>query len=254
MITQRISSWVFPLPVPRVKARGAVACLAVLGDIVSMRVLRTALHCGLLMVASSGWAQEDFSGESFILDPSTSLLAVLVRYDRSALISGHDHGVQATQFEGSVRWVADDVTQCAVQIRVPLQQLTVDPPRLRPRLNLKGETSPRTQQKIAENMWGAKVLDVARFPMATFQSTACEATPKGILVSGGLAVHGVSASVQLLMDIRVEGARFHAKGELVVDHSIFKMVPYRALMGAVRNDAALTFYVDVSGTRVESTP
>ena len=96
-------------------------------------------------------------------------------------------------------------------------------------------------------MWGKHVLNAVQFPDASFQSTSCKAAGNEVDVTGKLSIHGVAADVTVRMSIQADGKTFHGKGVLDTKHSDFGMRPYRALMGALRNDEALQFHIDVKG-------
>jgi len=204
---------------------------------------------GLLgsLLTGSAWAQDGAKLQEYALDPSESLLAVLIRYERGTLLQGHDHGARARTFNGQVRWSNEAVSRCDVQITVPLDALEVDPTGLRERLGLEGETSANTASKIARVMWGPKVLDIASFPQAQFKSTSCVNRGDKTAVTGQMSLHGVTAPVTVLMSIQVDESRFKAKGVLKFQHADFGMAPYRAMLGALRNDPALEIHIDVVG-------
>jgi polyisoprenoid-binding protein YceI len=182
------------------------------------------------------------------LDPSQGALSVLVRYERGTALASmaHDHVVAATGWTGTVSWVEGEPQRCEISVSVPVSGLVVDPPGSRTRAGLPGETPAEDRGKILENLSGDRQLDGDRFPKITFRSTSC--TPQGekILVAGTLSLHGVSRAIEVPMEIEA-GERFAARGAFSISGESFGFQPFRAAMGAVRNQDRLAFTIDVRG-------
>lgn len=184
---------------------------------------------------------------TYKLDPAQGALYVVLKYDRSALMAGHDHVIQASTFTGSVTWSATDPTACKVDIRFPVSALVVDPPGSRARAGFEGETSDGDKKKIAENMWGKGQLDASSFPEISYQATKCEGTTGSVKVSGNLRIHGVSKAVTLTMNVTADGSAFAAKGSTNITHGMFGFSPFTAGLGMLKNDDNLKLVVDVKG-------
>lgn len=184
---------------------------------------------------------------TYALDGDRSWLGVLVRYDRSALVAGHDHVVTPSSFTGEVTWNPEDVGSCKIAIRFPVDALQVDPPGSRARLSLEGETSDGDKKSIKKNLAGKHQLQASVFPDITFTSTSC--TPKGdkVAVTGTLTMHGVGATVTADMAVDATAEGFRAKGGFKATHGTWGMDPFTALLGSLRNDDGLTFSIDVAG-------
>ncbi|MEZ4319048.1 MAG: YceI family protein [Myxococcota bacterium] len=185
---------------------------------------------------------------TYTLDAGRSVLAVLVKYDRNALISGHDHIVQASSFKGTVTWDPADPAACAIDISFPVTALVVDPPGSRERAGLEGTTSDGDKKKIKDNFEGKSQLDASSFPQIAFKSTKCTANGDKVQVTGPLTMHGVGHDVTASMKITADGSAFSAKGTFSGTHADWKFDPFTAVFGSLRNDDALAFTVDVKGT------
>ncbi len=184
------------------------------------------------------------------LDPERSDLWVLLRYDRSAALSGamgNDHVIAATGWRGQVTWDVDDPSACAVHITVPVEGLTVDPPGARDRAGLEGDTSERNRGRIADNMWGRRQLHASSFPEITFEATRCQGTTGTVPVHGELSIRGMSRPVEVEMTVEADGSSFSAEGALDITHTAFGFDPFTNVMGALRNDDRLTLHVEVRG-------
>ncbi|MCB9672992.1 MAG: YceI family protein [Alphaproteobacteria bacterium] len=195
----------------------------------------------LLLTALSAFAAP------YALEPDDSRLYVVVRYDREALVAGHDHVVAATDFVGTVDWEEGDLASCAVSIRFPVTALAVDPLASRGWAGLDGETSDGDKKAITKNMLGRHQLEGDMFPEVSFTSSKCEPAAGGAVVHGTLAIHGVGAPVAAKMRIEADGERLRARGTFEMAHGAWGLVPFSALLGSLRNADPLTFVIDVVG-------
>ena len=183
----------------------------------------------------------------YTLTPSNSWLYVLIKYDRSAWVAGHDHAARATNFSGTVAWDPTDPTKCKVHIEVPLTALKIDPPGTRKHAGLEGETKPNDIPKIESNMTGKNQLQASLFPTITYDATTCHGTHGKVRVEGNLTIHGGTKKVDTVLSITENGATFRARGSFTASHRDFLMKPFTAALGALRNDDALTFTLDLRG-------
>lgn len=185
--------------------------------------------------------------KTYTLDAGKSFLGVLVKYDRSAFMKGHDHVVSPSSFKGSVTW-GPDLAACNVAISFPVTALQVDPAGSRERLKLEGTTSDGNKASIKENLEGKHQLEASKFPEISFQSTKCEQKGDSVAVSGTLELHGVGAPVTAMMKVDSSADVFKARGSFQATHSTWSFDPFTALLGSLKNDPALAFTIDVVGT------
>jgi polyisoprenoid-binding protein YceI len=176
------------------------------------------------------------------------VLAVLVKYDRNALVAGHDHIVQASTFDGTVTWDPADPSACSIQITFPVTALVVDPPGSRERAGLEGSTSEGDKKKIKENIEGKNQLEASKFPKISFAATKCVANGDRFDVTGPLEIHGVGHPVTASMKIDATPDSFAAKGSFKASHGDWSFDPFTALFGSLRNDDTLGFTIDVKGS------
>lgn len=184
---------------------------------------------------------------TYVLDGKSSFLGVLVRYDRDALVRGHDHVVAPSSFTGKVTW-SDDLSACDVSIRFPVSKLQVDPAGARERFALDGTTSDGDKKSIKKNLSGKHQLDADVFPEIRFQSSGCVAKGDAVAVSGTLTLHGVGAPVTAMMKVDATPEAFTARGSFEASHATWSMDPFTALLGSLRNDEALAFTIDAMGS------
>ena len=184
---------------------------------------------------------------TWTLDPARSFVAVLVRYDRSALMAGHDHAVQATRFTGTVTWDPDDVSACEIEVRVPVQHLHTDPGNSRERMGLEGTTKDKDKASIRKNFLGKSQLWADKHSTIDFRSTKCETRGERVVVSGDLSLRGVTKRVSAPMTIRTTEEAFTARGGFSIRHTDFGFEPFTAVMGALRNEDDLRFTLNFHG-------
>lgn len=225
------------------------------------------LGCAALLVANLSGAQEApvAPGEpvpveapvaepaagprTWVLDPARSWIYVLIfnDWERWTAVTGHDHGVKATTFDGTVVWDVNDASKCSVTIHFPVSALEIDPPGMREhaRLPPEGAVGDGGKATATGNMFGRSQLDANAFPEIRFQSTSCSGTTGLVDVSGTLTVHGVGKALTVPMQVEVSDARFAAKGVFTLTHADFGMKPFTYGPGTPKNLEKLEFHVDV---------
>jgi len=159
---------------------------------------------------------------------------------------GHDHVVQATIFSGRVTYDPSAPTLSSVAAEVRTATLTVDDAETRRRFGLEGQPSAKDVAEIEKSMKAEGQLDVVKFPLITFTSTAI--TPQAqdrYLVTGQLTIRGVTRAVQFPASVIMEGNVFRATATLTFMQSAFGYKPYSALLGAIKNKDAVTLHIDL---------
>lgn len=184
---------------------------------------------------------------TYKLDAGSSWIYAVLKYDRDALMKGHDHVIKATTFDGSVTWSPTDPSACKVNISFSAGALAIDPPGARAKAGLDGETDEENLPKIKENMLSKTQINSSSFPTISFVSTSCSGTSGSVKVTGNLSIHGVAKSVTAAMNITEDGASFAAKGSTSITHRMFGFDPFTAALGALKNDDNLKLYIDVKG-------
>jgi polyisoprenoid-binding protein YceI len=101
-----------------------------------------------------------------------------------------------------------------------------------------GALSARDRREI-ERACATEVLEVQKFPEATFVSSAVRGTDSGWIVSGTLSLHGRTLEGEF--EVRREGDRAVARVDLDVRR--FGIKPYSAMLGALRVQPRVTVVV-----------
>lgn len=209
------------------------------------------LLAAAVVLATPASAQDAPAAHTYTLDAARSDLYVVIRNDTDATLArlGHDHVIYATGWSGTVTWPSEGAAGCAVDISVPVGKLVVDPPGLREKAGLDGNTiSEDDKQKLSKNMWSGSQLDSGRFGAITWKATACEPVEGGAKVTGTFTVRGTAVPVTLTMKVTADGATFTASGRFETSHTALGFKPFAASAFGPRNQDRLSFAVRVQGT------
>jgi len=183
------------------------------------------------------------------LVPDQGLLGVIVYYKRGGLLSrfAHDHVLVASRFDGEVAWDAEDVTRCKIAISFPLDALVVDPGNTRSSVGIDPEdtVSEGSKRQILANAFAEKQLHASKYPKVRFESTACASSEEGVIVTGTLAIRGVSVNLEVLADVSANEDRFSAKGRFQLQHRELGFHPYSN--GLLSNADPLGFVFNLNG-------
>ncbi|MCB9761800.1 MAG: YceI family protein [Alphaproteobacteria bacterium] len=187
---------------------------------------------------------------TYTLQPSQSTLLIQVFKDPDTAAAGlsHDHVISAAGWSGTVTWSPDDLSACAVDIRVPVAKLVVDSPSLRRAVGLEGELSDGQRDDVRDNMLAKSQLWADQHPEIRFVSTGCAPDPKGVKVSGTLTIRGQGKPVTVTMKVDATPDSFSASGGLNIKASDFGFEPFTAMLGALRNLDRMKLSVSAKGT------
>ncbi|MGN6546974.1 MAG: YceI family protein [Aureliella sp.] len=150
---------------------------------------------------------------------------------------GHQHAVEGKLKSGNLRLGA---AEAAGQLVFDMQSFDADTPRARRYIGLEGTTDPSTRTKVNENMRGSHVLDVARYPTATFDvdsaTTTGQTTAEGLPVyelSGAFTLHGTQRPVKVLAAVEQSRGWLHLRGKFGILQTSYGITPYSAAFGAI---------------------
>ena len=149
---------------------------------------------------------------------------------------GHDHGVVGRLESGQVTLGSTG------ELVFAMKTFITDTPEARKYVGLTAPVKASDQQKSTANMLGPDVLDVQKYPQATFKITSCEPTDGqpagsagGYMVNGTFTLHGVSRPLSFAAKVEQasESAACRVRGAFAINQSSFGMKPYTALGGLV---------------------
>jgi len=161
---------------------------------------------------------------------------------------GHQHGVRGRLLEGKLRVAG----RSAGRIVFDLRSFVADPPEARRYVGLKGEMDAKTQQDVTANMLAADVLDVRRFPTATFdvdsfrpiEARDGSGKPQYRL-EGEFKLHGTKRPLRIVADGIEERGYLHLKGTFRLRQTEYRIRPFQKALGTVGVADVLTVYGDI---------
>jgi hypothetical protein len=187
----------------------------------------------LLVVAVIAFVPLAF-GQARPIDSSSRLV---VHAFKSGLFSGlaDNHEIEAPISEGTI-----DEAGMQVRFVVEASRMKVLDPKL----------SVDKRREIQDRMEGPEVLDSARFPKITFESTKVERTGPGTLrVEGQLLLHGVARPISLT--VKSETGRY--VGTCTLTQREFGITPISIAGGTVKVKDELKIEFDIKSNNTQST-
>lgn len=146
------------------------------------RIAAPACH-GLLAAALLFASGSALAADPYVIDPNHTQVEYTYTHFGFSHITGHLNGI-----EGDFLFDAQDPTQSHILINIPVNTISVGVPAL--------------DDELHSEMF----FDVAKYPLATFQSTAVTRTDKDHLaVAGDLTIHGVTKPVTFAVTINKIG-------------------------------------------------
>lgn len=163
---------------------------------------------------------------------------------------GHEHGVEGRLVSGTVRLGA---AQQAGALVFDMKSFACDTAESRRAVGLQGTTDDSTQQQTTANMVGTSVLDVAKYPTATFvirsslplakqQST----DPDGFELAGDFTLHGVTRPLTIRVVAEPGQQVVRLRGQFSVKQTDFGMKPLSKALGAIGVADEVKIWGDVS--------
>jgi polyisoprenoid-binding protein YceI len=161
---------------------------------------------------------------------------------------GHQHAVIGRIREGNLRIAG----RSAGRIVFDLRSLVADTAEARRYLGLKGEMDAKTRQEVTANMLTADVLDVGRFPTATFDVDSLQPVEARsgsgkvqYRLTGEFKLHGAKRPLRFVADGIQERGYLHLKGSFRLRQTEYRIRPFQKALGAVGVADVLTVYGDI---------
>jgi len=150
---------------------------------------------------------------------------------------GHEHAVVGQIKQGAVRL---DGSGHHGEIVFAMDTFTADTDAARKHIGLEGTKDASTQQQVTANMRGSDVLDVQRFPTATFAITSVQPqrqpSRRGLpqyQLDGDFTLHGVTRPIRVVADVEEANGWLHLRGGFSILQTQFGITPYTKAFGAV---------------------
>jgi len=172
---------------------------------------------------------------------------VYVFVDKTGL--GHQHGVEAKLLASNLILGAHHNAGTLV---FDMTSFDADTDTARRYVGLGGTTDASTRKAVNENMKGAYVLDVRRYPTATYQVDSAKPTGqtsnRGLptyRLDGQFTLHGTTRPLSILVETELVKGWLHVRGGFTIKQTDFGITPYSKAFGAIGVANDLKVYGDI---------
>ena len=159
--------------------------------------------------------------QTYRVDATQSVATIHVgKAGAFSFLAGHSHEVRGPIESGSVDVDADNPSQSRIRIAIDAASLKVLP-----------EHEPEGDApKVQEAMDSDKVLDIARYPRVTYESTAVDVRQRDanrleLMVTGRLTIRDVVREVTSPVTVNLRADGLSANGRFTVKQSAFGIKP-----------------------------
>jgi polyisoprenoid-binding protein YceI len=150
---------------------------------------------------------------------------------------GHEHAVAGQIKQGRVQL---DAARDAGGLVFDMTSFVADTAEARKFVGLQSASDASTQQQVTANMRGADVLDVARYPTASFVikgiSKLSQPGPRGLpqyQLAGDFSLHGVSRPIQVMANAEEQNGWIHLRGGFSMLQTQFGITPFSKAFGTL---------------------
>ncbi len=196
-----------------------------------------AFACVFALQAAFSPAQEATTTEASVTpgDVNLGVSRIYTFVDKTGL--GHQHAIEGKLGSGSLMLGAETASGRLV---FDMTSFDADTASARRYIGLQGTTDESTRSKVNNNMRGSYVLDVARYPTATFDVVSAIPTgqnsKRGLPsyeLSGSFTLHGVKKPIRVIVDVEQARGWLHVRGNFAVKQTSFGITPYSKAFGAI---------------------
>jgi hypothetical protein len=161
---------------------------------------------------------------------------------------GHEHGVVGSLKSGTLHLGAEKE---AGQIVFDMTSFEADTDAARKFVGLEGTSSASTQQQVTANMVGEHVLNVAKYPTATFVVHSAlqyeKPSKRGLpqyLLKGDFTLHETTRPIEFLVEVEMAKGWQHVRGGFRILQTDYGITPFSKAFGAVGVADQLTIWGD----------
>jgi polyisoprenoid-binding protein YceI len=176
-----------------------------------------------------------------------SLLQILVYRGGAMARLGHNHVIASRHLEGEV-FLAADATRTRFEIRVPVNELTVDEPAMRESAG--ADFPPGVPQSARDgtrnNLLSGALLDGANYPWIRLRATdVAPAAAGGYDVGVEITLKGQAHQVRVPVALQRGDGALTASGEFTLKQSQLGLKPFSVAMGTlvVLDEMKIRFHI-----------
>ncbi len=175
---------------------------------------------------------------------------VYVRVGKVGL--GHEHSASCKLKSSTLHLNQPDSTGSYGKLVFDMTSFEADSDASRKYVGLEGSTDEATRKQVNENLLGKEVLDVEKFPTATFEAKRVtkldELSKRGLpkyKFEGNFTLHGTTKALEFAADVEVVKGWNHLRGGFAILQSVYGIKPYSKMLGAVGVADRLLIYGDL---------
>ena len=180
-------------------------------------------------------------------DVNVQVSRVYTFVDKTGL--GHQHAIEGKLVSGSLLLGAKSA---AGQLVFDMRSFDADTTAARRYIGLSGTTDASTRSKVNANMKGSDVLNVQKYPQATFDVQSAVATgekdksglPTYRLI-GDFTLHGTKKTISMIAAVEQARGWLHVRGNFVIKQTAYGITPYSKAFGAIGVADELRIYGDL---------
>jgi hypothetical protein len=172
---------------------------------------------------------------------------VYIFVDRTTAL-GHAHGVEGRLRGGNV---TIDGSSSGTLV-IDMKSFDVDTPTGRKVFGLADDIDQGTRKKVNENMLGAEVLHVSKYPEAKLENVKLTATGKTsdrklteYVMEGDFTLHSTTRKISATCDLEDKNGWNHLRGKFRIRQTDYGIKPYSRALGAVGVKDELLIYGDL---------
>jgi polyisoprenoid-binding protein YceI len=188
------------------------------------------------------------------LVPGESLLQILVYRGGAMARLGHNHVIASHQLEGEVH-LTDEPTATRFEIRVPVNELTVDEPAMR---EMAGTDFPPNVPQTArdgtrKNLLSEALLDGANYPVIRLWATDVVSAGEGFDVGVEISIKDQVRDVRVPVQLERKDGALIASGEFALKQSDLGLKPFSVAMGTliVLDEMRIRFQITARDSSVQ---
>ena len=210
-------------------------CSRAVGSYIVFVALAFGLASSALSPAARGAQKAAPGGRTYQVDVAASRVYVKVG---SATRIGHRHGVKGRLKSGTIQLGAGG------ELVFDMRSFKADTPEARKKVGLgRQRVSEREAKKVSETMLSAAVLDVEKFPTATYKIIAIKpaerqeaGAPGAYQVNGRFTLHGAEQPLRFKAKLEQAGKEGVVKlsGSFAVKQTAYGMKPYSGAGGLAK--------------------
>jgi polyisoprenoid-binding protein YceI len=207
-------------------------------------MVRLVIAASLAWVTTPGPVRARAATEAYRVDSSRSRVTITVgKAGAFSFIAGHTHEVSGPIESGTVDLDPDDPSRSRIRIVIAASALKVtganEPPDDRP--------------KVQQAMESDKVLDIARYPRITFESTGVTTKRRDgamldVVVAGRVTIRDTTQPVTAPVRVELGSRELTANGRFAIKQTAFGIKPI-SIGGVVAVKDALDVAFSISARR-----